>query len=180
MKPYFEYVKIPDLKQLSLNMFKVMPQELMRGNIFKDYNPNDFLKAVPGLVEAVELIGPWDQLCVVSLIAQHPKAVWPIHVDGDNHNVRPGVAFNIPVYNCENCYTVMYESIDNVQPVSTLTPTNNPYKIFELDQVKEVAVINYQNHAVLINTAKPHTIVNPTNRPRIVASFRWNPPIRWN
>lgn len=180
MKPYFEYVEIPNLLELSRNLLIAMPREVKYGNIYAEYDPNDFLKKVPGLVEAVELVRPWHELSTVALITQYPKTPWPIHVDGENDDLCPEVAFNIPVYNCEDCYSVIYERKNNANPVFRLTPTTDrPYRTFDLDQVEEVGIINYQNHGVLINTAKPHTIVNPTLRPRIVASFRWNPTIKW-
>jgi hypothetical protein len=101
-----------------------------------------------------------------------------IHVDGPSDDLNPGVAFNIPVYNCE--YSIMYECVNNAQPSLKFTPdTDVPYRTFESDQVEQVAMVHYQNRGVLINTDKPHMVVNQTDRPRIVASFRWDPPIKW-
>ena len=180
MKPYYEYVEIPNLKQLSADLLLAVPKEVKYGTIFAEYNPNEFLKDVPGLVDAVELIRPWKELSVVALITQYPKTDWPIHVDGENDDLKPGVAFNIPVFNCKNCYSIVYEQIDDELPEFTTTPkTERPYRTFEPSSVKQVGIVNYNDHAVLINTAKPHTIVNPTQLPRIVASFRFYPPILW-
>lgn len=180
MKPYFEYVNVPNLSKLSERILTILPKQVMYGSIFAEYDPNDFLQQVPGLVESVELVRPWNELSTVALITQYPGVFWPIHVDGKSDDSCPEVAFNIPVVNCEDCYSIIYERVNDAQPNFTLTPkTDQPYRTFELDQVKKIATINYKNHAVLLNTAKPHTIINPTNRPRIVASFRWNPPIIW-
>ena len=102
MKPYFEYVDIPNLTELSRNLVLAMPREVMYGTIFAEYDPNT-LKHVPGLVEAVELVRPWHELSTVALITQYPGVPWPIHVDGESDELCPEVAFNIPVYNCEAC-----------------------------------------------------------------------------
>jgi hypothetical protein len=179
MKPYFEYVDIPDLANLSRNLLMAMPKEVKYGTIFAEYDPNKFLKDVPGLVDAVKLIRPWEELSVVALITQYPNTDCPIHVDGfAEENI--GVALNIPVFNCENCYSIIYDPIGDSFPSDARTlVTDLPLRQFRPSQVKEVATITYKGHAVLINTSKPHTVVNPTLVPRIVASFRFSPPIIW-
>lgn len=179
MKPYYEYIDIPNLKQLSKNLLFAMPTEVKHGTIFAEYDPNEFLKDVPGLIEAVELVRPWDELSGVALITQYPNKEWPIHIDGDVDLVF-GVALNIPVFNCENCYSIMYEELSNSTAETVPSPkTGLPYRMFRPEDVRQVDVVNYKNHAVLLNTAKPHSIVNPTHLPRIVASFRFKPPILW-
>jgi len=128
----------------------------------------------------VELRRPWKEISTVALITQYPNSDSPIHVDGENDELTPGVALNIPVFNCKNCYSIMYKQIDDELPVFITTPgTERPYRTFEPSSVEQVGIVNYNDHAVLINTAKPHTIVNPTKLPRIVASFRFYPPILW-
>jgi hypothetical protein len=180
MKPYYEYIDIPNLKQLSKNLLLAMPRKVRSESIFASYDPNEFLKDVPGLIDAVELVRPWEECSEVALITHHPDLInWPIHVDGAG-DLRFGVALNIPVFNCENCYSIMYEEIDRPASRLVLTPdTVLPYRMFNPEDVRQVDTVNYKGHAVLLNTEKPHTIVNPTHLPRIVASFRFTPPILW-
>ena len=178
MKPYFEYVDIPNLKELSDDLLKIVPQAAWEGTPVITYSSDSFLKEVCGLVETVEMIRPWNELGTIALITMFPDMPALVHVDGPSDDSNPGVAFNIPVFNC--AHSIIYERVNNAQPNLQFTPdTNVPYRTFELDQVQQIAMIDYNNRGVLINTDKPHKIEMQENLPRIVLSFRWDPPIKW-
>ena len=80
------------------------------------------------MVKTVELVKPWAEVSGVCVITTMPGDHTPIHVDGDGTK-KCGYGLNIPVFNCEDCYTVVYDTINNAihdyEYNNALIQTNN-------------------------------------------------------
>ncbi len=100
-----------------------------------------------------------------------------IHVDGNNED-RAGsndVALNVPILNCEGTemiwysgdYTVKVLPVEVNKKVSSLIPEwhSGPDQIYH----KEIT------SPALVRVNVPHCVINPQEKPRIMASFRFTP-----
>lgn len=128
---------------------------------------------------------PWEHVYAVVLIILYPRK-WeptsPIHTDSDDEN-SDGVVYNIPILGCEDAYTISYKLKEGQSPnKSEIMPGGTrPYVIYTEDQVEKIGEIRYgHNTTNLIDTSQPHKVTNYPNTIRIMTSFRWNPPLRWD
>jgi len=169
----YKLINIPNLKEVSADLYRAVPWVNRRQTVF-NVLPKEYFEELNSVRSAVELIKPWSEVAGVCVITTMPNDHTPIHVDG-NGTKKDGFGFNIPVHNCEDCYTVVYDVKGSATPSDPFsTPTfGHPYQIFEPEEVVEVDRLYYKDCGFLINTDKPHKVVNPTDKPRIVASFRF-------
>lgn len=182
---YSKPVYIENLHELRREIFKLIPRKVLTTTQFDNFSPKHF-ENVTGLKEIVNSIRPWDEVANIQILVTPPAntTALSIHVDGKNQKV----AFNIPILNYENAYTVTYAVKDEsivagveYREISGLSdvPYNIPVTKYTPDQVVEVHRTYYDNHANLIDVTLPHAVVNLSNQARVVASIRWDPPLSW-
>jgi hypothetical protein len=108
------------------------------------------------------------------LFKSKPQAMPIIHHDVMNDNLSE-VALNVPIYGCEgakmqwfdgdyDAYVMYTDSTKTVKHVD-LTWKSRPQLLFETEIVRPC----------LVNIAKPHRAINPTDHERMMMSLRFNP-----
>ena len=92
--------------------------------------------------------------------------------NGEIHeDIRPGgqiLALLIPLVNCNNSSTEIYES--SVGPLLKLNAENKTYHFYEPANCKKIAEY-LLTQPVLLNTSLPHCVFNHSNQQRIALSI---------
>ena len=145
--------------------------------------PKEAVEPCQELVDAVNRVCSWDDVDHVIVFRIDPGFEC-IHRD-EVRAYFPGEIvpvtwhLNIPVTNCENCYTAFYEALPDQYQHST--PTFGPEHGWEIgdgntynyrsDQVKEIDRY-YFGRPVVMNTDSIHCVHNPTNQVTVRLSVR--------
>jgi hypothetical protein len=146
--------------------------------------PKEAVEPCQELIDAVNRICNWDDVDHVMIFRASP-GVEVIHRDEDcvylpDKTVPVKWALNIPVTNCENTYTAIYEALPDQQ--YTLKPDlsglvwgsgDEKTHVYRSDQVREIERYNFIRPVVL-NTNTIHCIHNPTNQVSVRLSLRMN------
>ena len=88
----------------------------------------------------------------------------------------PELALNIPVFNCENIYTVFYEVGDREETLNYTSVTKLPFYSYEGFSPTDPNRILGQYSLIkptILNVKQAHSVVNTTNQSRICLSFRF-------
>lgn len=105
------------------------------------------------------------------LIQVEPNARGRIHTD-----YRPegySLALNIPLENCENSITTMWEAPAEIVEVR-YTTNNSPYHYYNPDLCKKITEFSLTT-PVLFDTSVPHAVDNYSNNWRRAISLRFEP-----
>jgi len=184
---HFKPVTILNLPEITKTIIEFLPDNILNSYGFNVFKPSHFEK-ISKLKELINSIKSWDLLKDIVVIVVPPD-IWlensPIHIDGDSPQHSSHVAFNIGLLNYEDSYTICYR-LKNTPLLDEKikfmnSDSSRPYNCYKEDEVEEVGRICYNSTtANLIDTSKPHKVTNYPNLVRVVISFRWNPPLRWN
>lgn len=181
MTQYYKIINVPGVDQISqevdaaLGQLVTGPANLKAVYTFNIVNPSELLKLAPSLSAWLDTIGLKNNLLYAGLPCTAPYSNGRIHTDG-----KCVEAINLPVYNCEEGYSAWYdaEQMGNITESVSGKSTNQlaeyvPYLhqgATELDRVSN-------KYPIWFNTAVPHRGLNPSNRPRIILTLRFNCPI---
>lgn len=92
-----------------------------------------------------------------------------IHTDYRADNLK--LALNIPLKNCENSLTEIWESLGPL-PKYFVTATGIPYNHLNPTHCKKITEFKLTS-PVIFNTKMPHSVVNFSNEPRLAISLRF-------
>jgi hypothetical protein len=104
------------------------------------------------------------------LIQVEPNARGRIHTDWRPSEYGDSLALNIPLYNCENSITEMWES--QYDPPVQYTSNGQPYRYFDPKQCKKISEFKLIK-PVLFRTDIPHNVNNYSNLIRRAISIRF-------
>lgn len=104
------------------------------------------------------------------LIQVSPKAVGRIHTDFRPSEFGDQLALQIPLENCEDSITHMWES--DYDPPVQYTSNNQPYRFFEPTRCKPVTSFKL-TRPVIFRTDIPHSVDNPGLTTRKAISIRF-------
>ena len=136
------------------------------------------------LVDAVNRVCNWDDVDHI-MIFRFSTGLELIHRDEDSvglpdNQTSVKYALNIPVTNCENTYTAIYEALPGQQYTTEIDipglerePGPGGCHIYRSDQVKEIDRY-YFLRPVVLNTNTIHCVHNPTDQVSIRMSLRMN------
>lgn len=110
------------------------------------------------------------ELDTTVLIQSRPFSIGVIHIDyrPRNDNI---LAINIPLINCQDSITELWETDESNNKVSH-TPDGNPYIIISKDKCTKIAEF-VLDKPVVFNTDIPHSVKNLSSKPRIAISLRF-------
>ena len=174
MIPY-KYVDFPNLKETVKEILKIIPELHNDTSVYKSYD-KEFFSNIKLLKDGVEKFKPWNEIFDIAIVSTKANSSLPIHKDFGPIE-KTIYSLNIPIYNCDKSYNILYKLKENAQPEKR-TDDKNEYEYFKYKEkdVEEVARF-YLTQAVLFNTQMPHTAINPTNEPRIMLTMRFNTPL---
>jgi hypothetical protein len=146
--------------------------------------PKEAVEPCQELIDAVNRVCSWDDVDHVMVFRVSP-GVEIIHRDEDcvylpDRTVPVKWALNIPITNCENTYTAIYEALPDQQ--YTLEPdlpglvwesSDGNTHVYRSDQVKEIDRY-YFRRPVVLNTKTIHCVHNPTDQVSVRLSLRMN------
>jgi hypothetical protein len=149
--------------------------------------PKEAVEPCQGLIDAVNRVCSWDDVDHVMVFRFSP-GVEVIHRDEDcaylpDRTVPVKWHLNIPVTNCENTYTAIYEALPDQHQHYTLEPDlpglafesgdDGNTHVYRSDQVKEIDRY-YFRRPVVLNTKTIHCVHNPTDQVSVRLSLRMN------
>jgi hypothetical protein len=148
--------------------------------------PKEAVEPCQVLTDAVNRVCSWNDVDHVMVFRFSP-GVEVIHRDEDcaylpDKTVPVKWHLNIPVTNCENCYTAIYEALPNQHQHYTLEPDlpglaweigDGNTHVYRSDQVREIDRY-YFRQPVVLNTKTIHCVHNPTNQVSVRMSLRMN------
>jgi hypothetical protein len=174
MIPY-KYVDFPNLKETVNEIYKIIPELHKDTSVYKSYD-KEFFSNIKLLKDGVEKFNSWNEIFDIAIVSTKANSSLPIHKDFGPIE-KTIYSLNIPLYNCDKSYNILYKLKENAQPEKR-TDGKNEYEYFKYKEkdVEEVARF-YLTQAVLFNTQMPHTAINPTNEPRIMLTMRFNTPL---
>lgn len=167
----YQYIDLPNLKEISNQVLLRSPDLHKNTNIYKSYN-REFFEDIEILVETIEKLKPWKEIFDIAIVSTKAKSKLPIHVD-HGPITRHKYSLNIPVYNCDETYVVMYKKKNqNTKYYTTNLKDNHHYDEY-LEDDMEVIDKFYLTKAALFNTQIPHRPINETSDPRIMLTIRF-------
>jgi hypothetical protein len=171
MIPY-KYVDFPNLKETVNEILKIIPELHKDTSVYKSYD-KEFFSNIKLLKDGVEKFNSWNEIFDIAIVSTKANSSLPIHKDFGPIE-KTIYSLNIPLYNCDKSYNILYKLKENAQPEKR-TDGKNEYEYFKYKEkdVEEVARF-YLTQAVLFNTQMPHTAINPTKEPRIMLTIRFN------
>lgn len=104
------------------------------------------------------------------LIQVEPNAIGRIHTDWRPTDYGYQLALQIPLVNCENTITKLWES-DYIPPTQ-YTANGQPYNYYDPDRCKKVTEFKLVQPTIF-RTDVPHSVDNPTNLTRKAISIRF-------
>lgn len=104
------------------------------------------------------------------LIQVEPLAKGRIHTDWRPTNFGCQLALNIPLINCDNSITSLWES--DYVPETQYTTNGQPYNFYDPDRCNKVAEFKLTQPA-LFRTDLPHSVDNLSDKGRKAISIRF-------
>jgi hypothetical protein len=147
--------------------------------------PKEAVASCRALMAAVDRVCNWNQVSHVMIFRVSP-GIEVIHRDQEIAQVWPNIevpvkwALNIPVTNCDDTYTAIYEALPGQQyalkpniPGLWWESGDDNCHVYRPDQVREIDRYSFVQPVVL-NTHTIHCIHNPTNQVSVRLSLRMN------
>lgn len=103
------------------------------------------------------------------LIVAAPMKRSQIHIDYRANNLK--LALNIPLRNCENSITEIWNCYEN-RPEYSLTSIGVPYNGYQKENCEKITEFRL-SRPVIFNTKIPHSVTNLSNHPRLAISLRF-------
>ena len=201
-KWFFKPVEIDDvgkIQQELLPLLKEKAPDIDSKLIFSGYKhvtKNELISFSPTLIDLVKKLGVFDRLAYATFVIAASKRIsskvpFNIHIDHSDWK-KVSYALNIPVLNCENTYTVWYDTeLDDdpkgyIKVNSGIGPDEWVDESLSMNKMAspiiqkkgtvatEIARLHSINPA-WVNISIPHAPVNTTNEPRVLISLRFVP-----
>jgi hypothetical protein len=151
--------------------------------LFPDLNKNNFLYIdkdtleyqAPAYCQFLKRVELYERRSNTAIISNQRDHAFPIHADGDNEANRC-FALNLPVYNCDQSYTVWYKGTRSDRPGEyTDVSDKRSYAIF-YDEATAVEIDRMPaSTPAIVNISVPHRPVTLHNNLRYLVSTRFNP-----
>lgn len=129
-------------------------------------DPTAYEKCKP-LVDAVNQVCSWQDINYILFITAHP-GIDVIHQDSAKHEYF--WALNIPILNCKDTYTSIYEPLPDEQG-TTVSKDAGGYILWQKNQVKEIDRM-YLTQPMMFNIGSIHCVHNSTDHLRVSISIR--------
>jgi len=154
---YWKYIDIPEEEIITLQKLyeQVLPENF------------EFFQIIP--LELKYFMGL--KISRPVLIQVAPRAQGRIHTD-----YRPegySLALNIPLENCENSITTMWEAPEEVMEIR-YTTNNSPYHYYDQSRCKKITEFSL-TRPILFDTSIPHAVDNYSDKWRRAISLRFEP-----
>ena len=104
------------------------------------------------------------------LIQVHPNAVGRIHTDWRPNEYGDQLALQIPLINCNDSTTILWES--NYTPPIQYTDNGQPYNFYDESRCVKITEFNL-TQPTIFRTDLPHSVNNPTKSMRLAISVRF-------
>jgi len=201
-KWFYKPVEIADLEKIQQELMPVLREKvpdidskIIFGG-YKHVTKNELILFAPTLIEVVKKLGVFDRLSYATFVIAANKRIsnkipFNIHIDHYDWRII-SYALNIPILNCENTYTVWYDTeldtdIEGYIKVNTgISPEAWSDENLSIDKIAspiiqkkgtvatEIARLHSINPA-WVNISIPHAPINTTNEPRVLISLRFSP-----
>jgi len=145
------------------------PNEIKRiQNLYRPRMPKNmhFFQALN--IPLTEFLGYEVQRFVLIQVA--PGAEGRIHTDWRPTDYGDQLALQIPLDNCDEAITEMWES--SYDPPVQYTDNGQPYRFFDPEKCRKVTEFRVTK-PVLFRTDIPHSVSNPGTKPRRAISVRF-------
>jgi hypothetical protein len=170
----YKYIDLPRIEDIQRLVLPYIPSDVYKYTVFKSLPEFQFSLCKP-LVEAVEVIRPWNDISYIAMITVAPHDKLPTHIDWDLKD-NPW-ALNIPIYNCDDTVSIFYRLKDeNCEPKVIYQDHGDPFYYYSGDQTEELERF-YLTKAAFFNTQVPHSALNTTDKARIIISIRFKTPL---
>lgn len=139
-------------------------------NLFRVIDDHKVLEELPSIKRWIDENNL--RLKTFAYISIGPMIRQSIHKDRGT----PELALNIPVFNCENIYTVFYEVGDREETLNYTPVTKLPFYSYEGFSPTDPNRILGQYSLIkptILNVKQAHSVVNTTNQSRLCLSFRF-------
>jgi hypothetical protein len=125
----------------------------------------------PTLIQELQRLKLLDNFLNVCFVSVHASKEFPPHIDTDD------VGLNIPLYNCDNTYTVWYDAKILDQPVPDHVIGTEDAKLARIvDEKNAVEIARVEaNRPLWINTNVAHRPETHHDKLRMAASIRFYP-----
>jgi hypothetical protein len=126
----------------------------------------------PTLIQELQRLELLDNFLNVCFISVDANKEFPPHIDTDD------VGLNIPLYNCDNTYTVWYDAkiLDQPVPDDYVIGTEDAKLARIVDEKNAVEIVRVEaNRPLWINTNVAHRPETHHDKLRMAASIRFDP-----
>jgi hypothetical protein len=150
---------------------------------FPGLNQNDFLYVdkdilehhAPVYCEFLKRIKLYKRRSDTALISSYGSKPFPIHIDGEDWENRC-FALNLPVYNCDQSYTVWYKGTRSGLPGGYTDPNDNRSDAILYDEATAVEIDRMPaSTPAIVNISVPHRPVTLHGKLRYLVSTRFGP-----
>jgi len=138
---------------------------------YDDEEKQNVLTACPVLAQELSRLKLLDTFRFIGFISVDAQKEFPPHIDTTD------VGLNIPLYNCDNTYTVWYDAVILDQPFPDYvigTPLVQAARIVDKKNAVEVARVE-ANRPLWVNTNVAHRPETHHDKLRLAASLRFYP-----
>jgi hypothetical protein len=172
--PNYKFIDLPYFKEIAAGVLKLLPPELLQQTRFTVDHYTGRYKKIPHFVEAIETLKPFEEVDAVCYIIVGPNDRLVKHTDIGYKNP---IVLNIPVYNCDDTYSVFYRVDNRTKTLiaGDFGTANHLLDSYEADETEVVEKV-VMSKPMLYNVSVPHNAINDTTEPRVVLSVRFKTP----
>ena len=166
---YFEYIDIPNLQQLQIDIWNLLPIEMQNpsvtfltkeDNLYNDIANNTYFQ------NFLEEKGWYKHLANLAIYTMDKDSTFHIHIDGTVDGIARSRLL-VPIKGCEGTYTKFFSS--NSDPVIDYihedTEDPQPFTRYNQEDCEFITQAEL-SQPYLINHQTPHGIYNPTPKRR--------------
>ena len=165
----YKSVPVENLEIIQDELLSVVPaRQRFSTDLF--YLPKEWYLEKPRTRDMLEQLGLLDQVVSIAAVVVDPgHNQLPIHVDS-GHSTW---SLNIPIRHCLGTFTTWYQAHGD----PTFMPREGKdlgYDNFDPEHCEEIGRLE-MTHPHIVNVKVPHTVINPTNKVRILCAIRLAP-----
>jgi len=170
-------IDVNNLAEIQKELWNVVPEvipdwETAPGQ-FKHVEVELVKKFSPLYSELISILGLAERWHICALITTNRNTTLPIHTDVDDPSIRC-FAFNVPIINCEDSYTVWFKAEDPV--INTINPEDGKDKVLFYNEETAVEIDRMPaTTCAVVNNYTPHRPVTEHSKFRAILSSRFNP-----
>lgn len=170
----YKFYDLPNLEIIQGKIWNNIPVEVKNKQAYMSVDKKQLAKCKE-LVEGFNSFHDWNDIHDIGLIIVQPKSHHDIHTDSGLLLRHYPYAFNIPIQNTENTWTVFYKLKEGKSGQLVLQPHGDPYYIYSDTDVEEIERFNCTKPCFL-NTQQPHQVINGREEIRALISIRCRKP----